>query len=47
MPVNLSPAPPNLLTPIRYSKDRVAAILIQVNILQLTRSVFQLIFLFF
>ena len=47
MPVNLSPAPPNLITPIRYSQGRVTALLIQVNIIQLNRSVFQFIFLVF
>ena len=47
MPVNLSPAPPNLIKPIRYSQGRVAALLIQVSLLQLNRRVFQFIFLFF
>ena len=47
MPVNLSPAPLNLIIPIRYSQGRVAALLIQVNILQLNRIVFKFIFLFF
>ena len=47
MPVNLSSAPLNLIIPIRYSQGHVAALLIQVNILQLNRRVFKFIFLFF
>ena len=40
MPVNLSPAPLNLIIPIHYSQGRVAAaLLLQVNILQLNKSI--------
>ena len=44
MPVNLSLMPLNLIKPIRFTQGRVAVLLIQVNILQLNRRLFEVTF---
>ena len=46
MPINLSLMPLNLLKPIRFTQGRVAVLLMQVNILQLNRRVFEFTFFF-
>ena len=46
MPVSLSLMLLNLIKAIRFTQGRVAVLLIQVNILQLNRRVFEFIFSF-